>query len=151
MKAENIIPFASDLDWSLLGGVGEMLQTSYGSLSIGLDAKKGESILIRGGTSSIGMATAVLAKQLGMTVFSTSRTEKKTDALKKVGVDHIIIDDGNVAEKVRAIALEGVDCALELIGTDALPDTLRACKVKGVTCFTGMLSNNWIVKEFYPM
>lgn len=128
-----------------------MLQTTYGSLEIGMDGKKGQSILIRGGTSSIGMATAVLAKQRGMTVFSTSRTERKTDVLKKAGVDHVLIDDGKIAEKVRAIIPEGVDCALELIGTDALPDTLKACKVKGVTCFTGMLSNNWTVKDFYPM
>jgi len=128
-----------------------MLQTSYGSLVVGLDVGKGKSILIRGGTSSIGMCAAVLAKQMGMTVFSTTRSEKKTAALKKIGVDHALIDDGNIAAQVRAIAPDGVDSALELIGTDVLPDTLRACKVKGVTCFTGMLSNQWTVKDFYPM
>ena len=151
VKAENVIPFSSTLDWSILGGVGEMLQTTYGSLSIGLDGKKGQSILIRGGTSSIGMATAILAKQFGMTVLSTSRTETKARALEEVGVDYVLIDDGNVAAQVRAIIPEGVHCALELIGTDALPDTLKACKVKGVVCFTGMLSNHWTVKDFYPM
>ena len=128
-----------------------MLHTTWGALEIGMDAKKGQSILIRGGTSSIGMATAVLAKQLEMTVFSTTRNMKKKDALQNVGVDHVLIDDGNVSAQVRAIAPEGVDCAIELIGTDALPDTLKACKVKGVTCFVGMLSNQWTVKEFYPM
>jgi NADPH2:quinone reductase len=128
-----------------------MLQTSYGSLTLGLDGQKGQSILIRGGTSSIGMATAVLAKQLGMTVFSTSRTEGKAAALKKIGVDHVLIDDGNVVAKVRDVVPEGVNCALELVGTDALPDTLKACREKGVVCFTGMLSNHWTVKDFYPM
>ncbi|KAJ4355515.1 uncharacterized protein N0V89_003532 [Didymosphaeria variabile] len=128
-----------------------MLHTTWGALEIGMDAKKGQSILIRGGTSSIGMATAVLAKQLLMTVYSTTRNERKKDALQKVGVDHVLMDDGNVSAQVRAIAPEGVDCAIELIGTDALPDTLKACKVKGVTCFVGMLSNQWTVKEFYPM
>jgi NADPH2:quinone reductase len=128
-----------------------MLHTTWGSLDVGMDAKNGQSILIRGGTSSIGMATAVLAKQLNMTVFSTTRNKKKSDALKRVGVDHVLIDDGDVAAQVRAIAPEGVDCAIELIGTDALPDTLKACKVKGVTCFVGMLSNQWTVKNFYPM
>ncbi len=67
-----VVPFASDLDWAVLGAVPEMLQTSFGSLTIGLDAQPGQSILIRGGTSSIGLATAVLARRLGMTVFSTT-------------------------------------------------------------------------------
>jgi NADPH2:quinone reductase len=39
---------------------------------------------------------------------------------------------------------------LELIGTPTLPDTLRATRVHGVVCFTGMLSNEWTVKDFYP-
>ena len=97
------------------------------------------------------MATAVLAKQIGMTVFSTTRSSAKADALQKVGVDHVVIDTGNVAAQVRQITAAGVDTALELIGTPTLPDTLRATRVHGVVCFTGMLSNEWTVKDFYPI
>jgi NADPH:quinone reductase-like Zn-dependent oxidoreductase len=147
----NVIAFDSDLDWSTLGAVPEMLQTSYGSLTVGLDAKAGQSILIRGGTSSIGMATAVLAKQRNMTVFSTTRNPSKSDALERIGVDHVLVDDGNVATQVRAIVPAGVDTALELIGTPTLPDTLDSTRVHGVVCFTGMLSNEWTVKDFYPI
>jgi len=32
-----------------------------------------------------------------------------------------------------------------------LPDTLRATAIHGVVCFTGMLSNQWTVKDFYPI
>ena len=32
-----------------------------------------------------------------------------------------------------------------------LPDTLAATRVHGVVCFTGMLSNQWIVPDFYPI
>jgi NADPH:quinone reductase-like Zn-dependent oxidoreductase len=52
---------------------------------------------------------------------------------------------------VRARYPAGVDAALELVGTPTLPDTLRATKVHGTVCFTGMLSNEWIVKDFYPI
>jgi NADPH:quinone reductase len=45
----------------------------------------------------------------------------------------------------------GVDTALELVGTPTLPDTLAATKVHGVVCFTGMLSNVWTVRDFYPI
>jgi len=145
------VPFASDLDWATVGAVPEMLQTSYGSLTIGLDAQSGQSILIRGGTSSIGMVTAVLARRLGMTVLSTTRDPARVDALTDIGVQHPLVDDGDVAAQVRRLMPDGVDAALELIGTPTLPDTLRATRVHGVVCFTGMLSNQWTVRDFYPI
>jgi NADPH:quinone reductase len=149
--ASQVIAFRSDLDWSILGAVPEMLQTSHGSLSVGLDAQAGQSILIRGGTSSVGMAGAVLAKRRQMKVLSTTRNPAKADALRAIGVDQVVIDDGSVAEQVRGLVPGGVDTALELIGTPTLPDTLRATRVHGVVCFTGMLSNQWTVKDFYPI
>jgi NADPH:quinone reductase-like Zn-dependent oxidoreductase len=151
VPATQVIGFSSELDWSTVGAVPEMLQTANGSLTIGLDAQPGQSILIRGGTSSIGMAAAVLAKGLGMTVLSTTRNPAKAEALTEIGVDHVLVDDGEIAEQVRAIVPDGVDCGLELVGTPTLPDTLRATRVHGVVCFTGMLSNEWIVKDFYPI
>jgi NADPH:quinone reductase-like Zn-dependent oxidoreductase len=141
VPARQVVPFTSSLDWATLGAVPEMLQTAHGSLTIGLDAQPGQSILIRGGTSSVGMATAVLAKRLGMTVLSTTRNPGKDEALTAIGVDHVLIDDGQIAQRVRDIVRTGVDAALELIGTPTLPDTLAATRVHGVVCFTGMLSN----------
>jgi NADPH:quinone reductase len=150
VPAANVIPFISELDWPTIGAVPEMLQTAYGSLTVGLNAQPGQSILIRGGTSSVGMATAVLAKAHEMTVFSTTRNPSKAAALSALGVDHVIIDDGAVAVQVRAILPGGVDTALELVGAPTLPDTLRAVGFHGVACFTGMLSNEWIIPDFYP-
>src|SRR3954462_8349935 len=114
VPARQVIAFTSDLDWSTLGAVPEMLQTAYGSLTVGLDAQPGQSILIRGGTSSVGMAAAVLAKRRNMTVLSTTRSATKTATLTGIGVDHVLIDDGNVARQVREIIAAGVDTALEL-------------------------------------
>src|SRR4051795_5135132 len=151
VPASQVIRFASDLEWSTLGAVPEMLQTANGSLTVGLDAQPGQSILIRGGTSSVGLVAAVLAKQRNMTVLSTTRSSNKTAALTDLGVDHVLIDDGNVARQVRAIVPAGVDTALELVGTPTLPDTLQSTRQHGVACFTGMLSNVWTVSDFYPI
>jgi NADPH2:quinone reductase len=151
VPAGQVIAFESELAWSTIGAVPEMLQTAYGSLTVGLDAKPGQSILIRGGSSSVGMAAAVLAKRRKMTVLSTTRNASKTTALTDIGVDHVLIDDGNVAQQVHTIVPAGVDTALELVGTPTLPDTLRSTRQHGVVCFTGMLSNVWIVPDFYPI
>jgi NADPH2:quinone reductase len=151
VPAAQVIPFSSALDWSTLGAVPEMLQTAYGSLTVGLDAQPGQSLLIRGGTSSIGLATAILAKRRGITVLATTRSPAKASALSGIGVDHVLIDDDEVARQVRAIFPGGADAALELVGTPTLPDTLRSVRVHGVVCFTGMLSNQWTVRDFYPI
>src|SRR3954452_13531558 len=151
VPATQVIPFSSELDWATLGAIPEMLQTAHGSLTVGLDAQPGQTLLIRGGTSSVGMAAAILAKDRGLTVLSTTRQPDRVGALQGIGVDHVLVDDGGVAAQVRAIVPNGVQVALELVGTNTLPDTLRATAVHGVVCFTGMLSNQWTVSDFYPI
>jgi NADPH:quinone reductase-like Zn-dependent oxidoreductase len=151
VPAGQVIPFESELPWSVIGAIPEMLQTAHGSLTIGLDIRPGQSLLIRGGTSSVGMAAAILAKRRGLTVVASTRTEAKREALLAIGVDHVLIDDGDLAAAVRRIVPDGVDAALELVGTPTLRDTLRATRIHGVVCFTGMLSNQWTVPDFYPI
>lgn len=151
VPAAQVIPFTSSLPWSTLGALPEMLQTASGSLSVGLQAVDGQSLLIRGGTSSVGMALAILGKQRGMTVFSTTRSAEKLPLLRALGVDHALVDTGTIAEQVREIAPEGVDGAVELVGVNVMRDTLRAVRAGGTVCFTGMLSDQWTIPEFYPM
>jgi NADPH:quinone reductase-like Zn-dependent oxidoreductase len=150
VPVRQVIPFESDLPWSVLGAVPEMLQTAYGSLTVGLDIQEGQALLIRGGTSSIGMAAAVLAKRSGLTVLSTTRNPASSDALKALGVDHVLIDDGPLADRVRQIVPGGVDAALDLVGTPTLIDCLHATRVHGTVCMSGMLSNQWTLPDFYP-
>jgi NADPH2:quinone reductase len=151
VPANIVVPFTSSLGWDVLGAVPEMLQTAAGSLRVGLEAVDGQSLLIRGGTSSIGLALAALAVRRGMTVFSTTRTESRRALLGAVGVSHIIVDNGEVAAQVRQIAPNGVDGAVELVGVNVMRDTLRAVRPGGTVCFTGMLSDQWTIKDFYPM
>jgi NADPH:quinone reductase len=109
------------------------------------------TFLIRGGTSALGLVAAALAKDIGTTVLSTTRRADRTQALSNHGVDYALVDTGQISSDVRQILPGGVDAALELIGTSTLPDTLAATRVHGTVCFTGMLSNEWIVPHFYPI
>jgi NADPH:quinone reductase-like Zn-dependent oxidoreductase len=146
-----IIPFDSQLDWSVLGAVPEMLQTAYGSLLTGLQIEAGQTLLIRGGTSSVGMAAAILAQKRGLSVISTTRNPAKIRSLMDMGVDHVLVDKGSIADQVHDLHAGGVDAALELVGAPTLRDTLQTVRIHGHVCFTGMLSNQWVVKDFYPI
>jgi NADPH:quinone reductase len=146
-----LMPFQSSLPWETLGALPEMFQTVFGSLELALKLQKSETLLIRGGTSSIGLMAAQLAKAKGAKVISTSRNAESKEKILANGAEMMLVDDGNLEEKVRSILPEGVDKALELVGTNTLADTLKCVKPGGMVCFTGMLSENWSFADFAPM
>lgn len=148
---EIIFPFESNLPWSTLGAIPEMFQTVSGSLNQALELREDETLLIRGGTSSIGMLASQLAKAMGTTVISTTRNPNKEQALKANGSDHVLIDDGSVALRLQELFPEGVDKVLELIGTRTLKDSLKCIGFKGMVCLTGILGNEWTMESFTPM
>lgn len=146
-----LFPFTSQLPWETLGAIPEMFQTVSGSLNQALEIQAGETLLIRGGTSSIGMLACQLAKTKGLTILSTTRNPAKKEALINNGADHVIIDDGSVKERVREHYPEGVNKVLELIGTRTLKDSLKCIAPKGMVCMTGILGNEWTMDSFTPM
>jgi NADPH:quinone reductase len=85
-----------------------------------------------------------------VTVLATTRSMFKADALREAGADHVVVDDGTIAARVRELVPGGVDGTLELVGTPTLRDSLEATRVHGVVCGAGYLSNEWIVPGFYP-
>jgi NADPH:quinone reductase-like Zn-dependent oxidoreductase len=143
--------FESNLSWERLGAMPEMFQTVYGSLHLSLKIKQGESILIRGGTSSIGMLAIQLAKINGLTVIATTRNPDRKEMLLSNGADHVVIEDGHISQKVKAIISTGVNKVLELVGTSTLKDSLACAAPGGVVCMTGMLAEQWAFQDFAPM
>lgn len=150
VPVELAIPFHSALPWTTLGAIPEMLQTAYGALTVGLDVQPGQTLLIRGGTSSVGLTASILAKRRGLTVLATTRSQAKAGAPREAGADHVVVDDGAIAARVRELVPGGVDATLELVGTPTLRDSLEATRVHGVVCSAGYLSNEWRVPDFYP-
>lgn len=151
LPKEIVHPFESNLEWSVLGAIPEMFHTVSGSLHLALKIKQGETLLIRGGTSSIGMLAIQTAKTFGLKVIATTRKKGKTELLLNNGADYVLIDDSNVSVKVRQIFPEGVDKVLELVGTSTLKDSLLCAAQGGSVCMTGMLAEQWSINDFAPM
>jgi NADPH:quinone reductase-like Zn-dependent oxidoreductase len=141
----------TNLPWQTLGAMPEMLQTAWGSLFKALALEERDRLLIRGGTTSVGLAAAAIAKSHGAFVISTTRNPQKGDALRANGADRVVIDSGTVAQEIGEVSPGGVDKVLELIGTTTLKDSLRCAKPGGVVCMTGIVGNQWSFDNFSPM
>jgi len=141
----------SELPWETIGAVPEMLQTAWGSLFKALALKEGDHLLVRGGTTSVGLAAAAIAKKFGAHVASTTRNRDREDLLRRSGADRVFIDSGSIAAEVRKNYPAGIEKVLELVGTTSLKDSLLCARQGGIVCMTGMVGNKWTFEEFAPM
>ena len=128
--------------------------------------QKGDRLLIRGGTSSVGLAAAAIAKSHGAFVAATTRSADRAELLRATGADDVYIDNGEIAPEVKKRYPtknaklnaegfprphpEGFDKCLELVGVTTIKDSLRCLKAGGITCVTGIVGGKWAFEEFEP-
>ncbi|MBE9603912.1 NAD(P)H-quinone oxidoreductase [Acetobacteraceae bacterium H6797] len=94
---------------------------------------KGETLLVHGGTSGIGVTAIQLAKAFGAKVFATVGSAGKCEAILKLGADAAInYKDEDFQERVKELTGgKGVDVILDMVGADYFPRNLRSLAVDG--------------------
>ena len=145
----NVFKVETDLDWVSLAAIPETYYTAYGSLTECLLLTEGDTLMVRGATSTVGQAAIQLGKALGAKVIAACRKEKDFDRLKIIGVDYCCIDDGHLAESLPSNMRPNK--VLELVGPATLQDSLRCVIKPGYVCNTGILGNVFTVEHFDPI
>jgi NADPH:quinone reductase-like Zn-dependent oxidoreductase len=147
-----LIPVTTTLPWDILAALPETYLTALGALgALGVGPSGGGRLLIRGGTSSVGMAAISIAAGYGVATAATTRREDRIDALKAAGADYALVDDGgSLAGPAQAVWPGGPDYVLELVGAKTVLDSLRLVRRGGTVCVAGSLSG-WAIPEFEPI
>jgi NADPH:quinone reductase-like Zn-dependent oxidoreductase len=147
-----LMPLTTTLPREVLAALPETYLTAQGSLdALGIAPGDRGRLLIRGGTSSVGMAAASIASGYGLETVATTRRQSKVRALTAAGVDHVLVDEGGpLGPRVRGIWPEGPDHVLDLVGTSTVVDSLRLVRRGGTVCMTGTLSG-WLIPDFEPV
>jgi NADPH:quinone reductase-like Zn-dependent oxidoreductase len=105
--------------------------------------KSGETLLVVGAASGVGVVGVQIGKFLGAKVIGVSRSAAKLEKLKGVGLDvGIVASGGGFADKVlEATGGQGVNLSLNLIGGSVFPDLVRSAANQGRIAIIGYLDN----------
>lgn len=151
VPAANVIPIQTTLSWAELAAIPEVYATAWTALHSNLALQSGQSLLIRGATSTVGQAAINIAHDLGAHVIATTRNPAREPQLHELGADEVLIDDGKLAGKIRATHPDGVDAVLELVGNSVLRDSLMAVRPTGGVCLVGFLGGLEPIADFDPL
>jgi putative PIG3 family NAD(P)H quinone oxidoreductase len=93
----------------------------------------GETVLIHGGTSGIGVTAIQLAKQIDATVIATAGDDAKVAFCRSLGADHAINyrTQDFVAEVARITGKAGVNLILDIVGGDYVEKNLKCLALEG--------------------
>ena len=151
LPGSHVFPIESNLGWDELAAIPETFYTAYGSLSLSLQLNPDDTLLIRGGSSTVGIAALQLAKAIGATVISTTRSEKKGEILRSYGADNVILEGEDFRKRFLEKYPTGATKVLELIGASTLYESLRLTAMHGIVCHTGLLGGVYGLKNFDPI
>ena len=150
VPASNVVPVSTSLSWTDLAALPEVYATAWAGLHQNLGLAPGQTVLVRGATSSLGQAAVNVAADLGATVIATTRQPGRAALLRGLGAADVLIDDGRLAEQVRDRGTT-VDCVFDLVGNSVLRDSLQVVRTRGRVCQLGFLGGLAPVTDFNPI
>ncbi|ATB40357.1 quinone oxidoreductase [Cystobacter fuscus] len=132
------------LDFTQAAALPEAYLTAFDALVLQGGLRMGESVLIHAVASGVGSAAAQLCRAMGARAFGTGRNAQKLARATEWGVEKTVLCDTQpprFADTVKeATGGRGVDLALDLVGGDYLPETLRAMALQGRVLLVGLVA-----------
>jgi NADPH2:quinone reductase len=130
VDTRHALPMPAGLDFVAAAALPETVFTVYANVFERGALKAGETLLVHGATSGIGVMAIQLGKAAGARVFATARGAGKAAKARELGAD-IAIDTTQDDFGAIAKAAGGVDVSLDMVGGPYFAATLDALKTGG--------------------
>ena len=138
VPAVNMIPIPDSLDFNQAASLPLVFTTAWHMLVGRAGIRPGQTVLVLGASSGVGIAAIQIAKLFHARVITTAGDETKLEKARELGADHGINHyQQKISEEVRKITnKEGVDIVIEHVGSATWDESVKCLKPAGtlVTC-----------------
>lgn len=149
VRVENVVSIESDLPWEVLAALPETYATAWTCLFRNLDIKAGQTLLIRGATSSFGQAAINMAVNAGVKVIATTRSKERFAMLESLGVTRCELEGAGLS--TRLPDTKQIDAVLDLVGNSVVMDSLNIVRRGGRVCLAGWLGGLDPIPDCNPL
>jgi len=151
VPATNVVPVETKLSWEALAAIPESYATAWTCLLGNLALRPGQTLVIRGATSALGQAALNIAVQENSRVIATSRNPDRFSTLEKLGAEHALREEPDLARPIHELHPQGVDAVLDLVGNSTVLSSLDMVRRGGHVCEAGWLGGLAPIASFNPM
>ncbi len=149
VRAANVALIESDLPWSQLAALPETYATAWTCLFRNLNLTAGQTLVIRGATSSFGQAALKMAVAADARVIATARSRARFSMLEELGALRVELERPDLAAHIAEA--KQVDAVLDLVGNSTILDSLDMLRRGGTACLAGWLGGLDPIEDFNPL
>jgi NADPH:quinone reductase-like Zn-dependent oxidoreductase len=148
-NVSGVVQLESNLPWEELAALPESYATAWTCLFRNLELVKGQTLLIRGATSSFGLAALNLAVEAGARVIATTRSRDRFRKLEDLGANRVELEGPELSTRIAEA--KQIDAVLDLVGNSTILDSLRILCRGGRACLAGWLGGLAPIADFNPL
>jgi NADPH:quinone reductase-like Zn-dependent oxidoreductase len=145
----NVAAIQSDLSWADLAAIPETYATAWTCLFRNLEIAGGQTLVIRGATSSFGQAAVKMAVNAGARVIATTRNRERFGLLEGLGVERVEVEGAELSKRIAET--KRLDAVLDLVGNSTILDSLAMLRRGGRACLAGWLGGLAPIADFNPL
>lgn len=147
-----LLPYPEGFSDAQAAGLPEISMTVWANLFYDNQSlKKGETLLVHGGSSGIGHMAIQLAKQVGANAITTVGNDEKVAFCKKLGADCVINYRTQDFAEICQNYGDGIDVILDMVGGDYINKHIQLIKPFGRIIFISFLAGSLAKVDFMPL